>query len=68
MNKVIRFLNEENIRISAKKDFIDFQNWMLTADAYMFEDDWSEGMLESFESANLDERRQIQENIINEKI
>lgn len=68
MKITIRVLDENSIRIKAKDDFETFISWMLDADVYTIEDDWSDDTLELLEFATGDEQKIIQQKIINGEI
>ena len=59
MKITIRVLDENSIRIKAKDDFETFISWMLDADVYTIEDDWSDDTLELLEFATEDEQKII---------
>jgi len=68
MRITIRVLDENLVRKKAKEDFETFISWMLDADVYTIEDDWSDNTLEMLEFADEDEQKLIQQKIINGQI
>ncbi len=68
MRITIRVLDENSVRKKAKEDFETFISWMLDADVYTIEDDWSDNTLEILEFADEDEQKLIQQKIINGQI
>jgi hypothetical protein len=68
MRITIRVLDENLVRKKAKEDFETFISWMLDADVYTIEDDWSDNTLEILEFADEDEQKLIQQKIINGQI
>lgn len=68
MKITIRVLDENSVREKAKEDFEPFISWMLDADVYTLEDEWSDDTLELLEFADEEEQKIIQRKIINGEI